>query len=1508
MASDFNAAEYLFLLDPACNVTTVEGAVSLFAGAGSNLPPSYRSALPAAFDADVYAAWSADGAVRDRRTAILAWLAAPSPLPSYAVPPWFNADLYELLYPSVTFATPKAAYIDCLRRERRGEHPIYAASNLLTNNAGDVNVTSLHVTGPLRVDGAILSSNDLAIYGSLFVAGGISGGGTSNNGSLIVGGALNVGGEAVFGGPLFGSNDLTILGSLHVGGALVGASMEHVTCQTLDVSGVARVGDVVLADGGSFVRYSTQTWQAGASLFSQADGRVLSAGGPGSLVCRYQESAGFTVNATITMTLGPAEACDLGDPGLAWCWSLPVRPAAMSLGQTVGTAFLSSPNSTNVTGTVVINPVAANDVVGYTASVVVNLSAYGVGRDDPYAWGEGDSITLQLVYVALTQDLPVPTYPAYSTDANGNVYLNGRLQLLAAATLEYSAFAPAWNGTLGSGGTIDGRFRQVGRSVNVQIRLVPGVGGGGGGGGGAWTFALPFPAGDGGASSFDVNVATWISDGTALVPAMSELGADGAIRVRCQSGDHVGASVPFDWSAASSNASLSISLTYPVASYPIVPPIASAVLQAGSNVVGVGRVPGADLPPYSLDVVGLVRAGALAGDGASITNLNASAVAGAFVGDGAGLVAINACALATGTLDNARLPSAIRVATLGGDGAALANLNACALATGTLDNARLPATLRGENAAFAGAVATSNLVVGGTAVATAFAGDGDAIVNLNASALATGTVDAARLPPSVSNAAHLTAGVLDGARLPPAITAVLSGVGSNLVALNAAALLTGTVDVARLPPSLAALAAGSGADLVALNAAALSGTVDAARLPPSTLNAASLVTGTLDVARLPPSTLNAASLVVGTLSNARLPATVNVATLVASAFVGNGAALTGLNACALATGTLDNARLPVAINVATVAATTLVGSGARITALNACALTTGTLDNALLPAALNVASITTTSFATASLTVDVLACSGALLTSLNACALTTGTLSNARLPAALNVASLAAATLAGDGAALTALNASSIATGTISNARLPATLVASTFEGIGAALTALNACALASGTLENARLPSAIAASTFAGDGAALTDLNACALATGTIDNARLPSTLFAVNAVASNVTVLGALSVTGTFETVNAFSTHSSNLVVANLGTGTALVVSQSEAGALLGAPVATFSAGSNVGLLVAGGHGFVGVGGTVAPTQALDVSGNARVSGTVFAASFVGALNAAALTSGTLENARLPPDIAVTSLAGSGAALTALNASALAAGVVDTALLPRTVDVDFLVADASRVRNLNACALASGILNVALLPSPLNVDGSGLANLNASALVSGTLANARLPPTIAASVVGAGRMNPSGEFALDVCGSAVVAGTMTAYGLITNFNYGLFGTSQTPLANDNSVITCTIDVRATPNVVIELSATDNSTLVIALLPAPFTLACSGINCEIIICERNASTVRPITIDARVKFPVVRPLATTTYVAETMADVGFATDDLAFTIVNPAVVMGVYYPNMLAF
>ena len=68
------------------------------------------------------------------------------------------------------------------------------------------------------------------------------------------------------------------------------------------------------------------------------------------------------------------------------------------------------------------------------------------------------------------------------------------------------------------------------------------------------------------------------------------------------------------------------------------------------------------------------------------------------------------------------------------------------------------------------------------------------------------------------------------------------------------------------------------------------------------------------------------------------------------------------------------------------------------------------------------------------------------------------------------------------------------------------------------------------------------------------------------------PSATFAT-LVTSNLAVLGAV------ETVNAYETHSSNVVIANAGTGPALLVTQSGA-----QPVAAFYAGSNVAMLVDG------------------------------------------------------------------------------------------------------------------------------------------------------------------------------------------------------------------------------------------------------------------------------------------------------------------------------------
>jgi len=92
----------------------------------------------------------------------------------------------------------------------------------------------------------------------------------------------------------------------------------------------------------------------------------------------------------------------------------------------------------------------------------------------------------------------------------------------------------------------------------------------------------------------------------------------------------------------------------------------------------------------------------------------------------------------------------------------------------------------------------------------------------------------------------------------------------------------------------------------------------------------------------------------------------------------------------------------------------------------------------------------------------------------------------------------------------------------------------------------------------------------------------------------------------ASNVTVLGST------EVINAYETHSSNLVITNLGTGPALTVTQTEGGTAQ--PVAAFYAGigaANPALMVTNA-GQVGIGKSTTG-YALDVSGSVNVSGTL-------------------------------------------------------------------------------------------------------------------------------------------------------------------------------------------------------------------------------------------------------------------------------------------------------
>lgn len=106
--------------------------------------------------------------------------------------------------------------------------------------------------------------------------------------------------------------------------------------------------------------------------------------------------------------------------------------------------------------------------------------------------------------------------------------------------------------------------------------------------------------------------------------------------------------------------------------------------------------------------------------------------------------------------------------------------------------------------------------------------------------------------------------------------------------------------------------------------------------------------------------------------------------------------------------------------------------------------------------------------------------------------------------------------------------------------------------------------------------------------------------------------------AVSGALTVQGTLyasnvSVLGTTQIINAYETHSSNVVITNYGTGPGLTVTQAETTAQ---PVAAFYAGigsANAALLV-NNAGQVAIGKNTA-AYALDVSGSVTVSGTLTA-----------------------------------------------------------------------------------------------------------------------------------------------------------------------------------------------------------------------------------------------------------------------------------------------------
>jgi hypothetical protein len=85
-----------------------------------------------------------------------------------------------------------------------------------------------------------------------------------------------------------------------------------------------------------------------------------------------------------------------------------------------------------------------------------------------------------------------------------------------------------------------------------------------------------------------------------------------------------------------------------------------------------------------------ITSSGLTGVGTGLTALTAANLTGTYPAlNGASITSLNATNLASGTVNNARLPSAISVTSVAGNGSGLTNLNASNISTGTLSSDRM---------------------------------------------------------------------------------------------------------------------------------------------------------------------------------------------------------------------------------------------------------------------------------------------------------------------------------------------------------------------------------------------------------------------------------------------------------------------------------------------------------------------------------------------------------------------------------------------------------------------------------------------------------------------------------------------------------------------------------------------------------------------------------------------------------------------------------------------------
>jgi hypothetical protein len=394
-------------------------------------------------------------------------------------------------------------------------------------------------------------------------------------------------------------------------------------------------------------------------------------------------------------------------------------------------------------------------------------------------------------------------------------------------------------------------------------------------------------------------------------------------------------------------------------------------------------------------------------------------------------------------------------------------------------------------------------------------------------------------------------------------------------------------------------------------------------------------------------------------------------------------------------------------------------------------------------------------------------------------------------------------------------NASNITTGTLANARTTASanngastivardasgnfaaagITATTFTGNGALITALNGTAITTGTVANDRTTAATAngastivardasgnfsANVITANGSALTALNATAITSGTIPNANTTA------ASANGASTIVARDASGNFV---------ANVITANGSALTALNATAITTGTL-----------SNDRTTAASANG-------ASTIIARDASGNftantATLTTVTGAGSGLTTLNATALTSGTVPDARFPATLPAVS----GVNLTSLNASNIASGTLAngrTTAVATNGASTIVARDASGnfAAGTITAALTGTASNATVLQTARNFEISGGATasavsfngsagvnlnvtaMNASLISTGTLANAR---TTAASANGASTIvarDASGNFTANVGTFTTVTGAGSG---LTSLNASNISSGTVPTA----------------------------------------------------------------------------------------------------------------------